>query len=269
MNGSTYTVTDTRTSLSTGTDTVTGVENFQFAGGTTFTTATLDAVPPTVTAVAYGSNDGTLSVGETVTLTLTFSENVIVAGGTPSLSLDSGGTATLSSGSGTNQLLFTYTVEAGQSSADLAITAFNLNGATVKDAQGNNADMAGVAINPTDILVVDAAGMATFTGTSGDDTANASTGTLTGFIGGSVAELQDDTGDTFIPLAGTDTIVAGSGDDVINLGVGDVSAGDRFDGGEGTDSISLTTVGGSYNLSVATSPTSRIWPRASVTKRSH
>ena len=40
------------------------------------------------------------------------------------------------------------------------------------------------------------AGSVTFAGTAGDDTANASTGTLSGFTGGSVAELQDDTGDS-------------------------------------------------------------------------
>ena len=72
------------------------------------------------------------------------------------------------------------------------------------------------------------AGSVTFAGTAGDDTANASTGTLSGFTGGSVAELQDDTGDMLDPLAGTDTIVAGSGDDVINLAVDDASSGDRL-----------------------------------------
>ena len=93
LNGSTYTVTDSRAGSSTGTDTVTGVENFQFADAT-FTTATLDAVPPTVTVVAYGTNDGTLKAGDSVELLVTFSENVTVVGGTPSLVLNSGGTAT-------------------------------------------------------------------------------------------------------------------------------------------------------------------------------
>ena len=157
-NGSTYTVTDTRTGSPDGTDTATGVENFQFAGGTTFTTGaggTLDITSPAVTAVAYGTNDGTLKAGETVTLAVTFSENVTVAGGTPSLLLDTGGTATLSGGSGTNQLSFTYTVAGGQNSADLEVSAFNLNGATVKDAQGNDADTTGAVTNPDGILVVD------------------------------------------------------------------------------------------------------------------
>ena len=53
-----------------------------------------------------------------------------VAGGTPTLTLNDGGTATYTGGSGTNALTFSYTVGAGQNTADLAVTAVNLNGAT-------------------------------------------------------------------------------------------------------------------------------------------
>ena len=158
LNGSTYTVVDNRAGSPNGTDAVTGVENFQFADGifTSGASGTLDITAPTVTSVVYdGSNDGTLKTGETVTLVLTFSENLTVAGSTPSLTLDSGGTATFTGGSGSNQLLFTYTVEAGQNSADLAVTAFNLNGTTLKDAQGNDADTSGAVSNPDTTLVVD------------------------------------------------------------------------------------------------------------------
>ncbi len=61
LNGSTYTVIDNRTGSPNGTDAVTNVENFQFAGGTTFTTGaggTLDITSPTVTSVAYGTTTG-------------------------------------------------------------------------------------------------------------------------------------------------------------------------------------------------------------------
>ncbi len=51
-----------------------------------------------------------------------------VAGGTPTLTLNDGGTATYTGGSGTNALTFSYTVAAGQNTADLAATAVNLNG---------------------------------------------------------------------------------------------------------------------------------------------
>ena len=62
-----------------------------------------------------------------VTLTLNLSEAVTVAGGTPTLTLNDGGTATYTGGSGTNALTFSYTVAAGQNTADLAVTAVNLN----------------------------------------------------------------------------------------------------------------------------------------------
>ncbi|BCH27589.1 DUF4082 domain-containing protein [Mesorhizobium sp. L-8-3] len=96
--------------------------------------------------------------------------------------------------------------------------------------------------------------MATFNGTNGNDVANANTGTLTGFSGGTVAQLQDASGDTFNGGNGADTIVAGSGNDTINLGSGQFVAGEIIDGGgnsaTGTrDQIVLTT-GGSVDFSI-------------------
>jgi len=69
--------------------------------------------------------------GAVVTLTVNLSQAVAVMGGTPTLSLNDGGTATYTNGTGTNTLNFSYTVAAGQNIADLAVTAVNLNGATV------------------------------------------------------------------------------------------------------------------------------------------
>ena len=63
--------------------------------------------------------------------------------GTPTLSLNSGGTATYTSGSGTNSLVFTYTVGAGESAANLAITSINLASGTIKDSYGNAAVLTG------------------------------------------------------------------------------------------------------------------------------
>ena len=71
---------------------------------------------------------GDLNAGHVVTLTVNLSEAVTVAGGTPTLTLNDGGTATYTGGSGSNALTFSYTVGAGQNTADLAVTAVNLNG---------------------------------------------------------------------------------------------------------------------------------------------
>ena len=73
--------------------------------------------------------------------------------------------------------------------------------------------------------------MATFNGTNGNDTANATTGTLTGFSGGTVAQLQDSSGDTFNGGNGADTIVAGGGNDTINIANGQFVAGESINGG--------------------------------------
>src|SRR5581483_6728260 len=66
-----------------------------------------------------------------------------------------GGTATYTGGSGTNALTFSYTVGAGQNAADLAVSAVNLNGATVKDGAGNAANLTGAVTTPSGTLQVD------------------------------------------------------------------------------------------------------------------
>ena len=105
------------------------------------------------TGIAAGAGD--LAIGNVVTLTLNLSEAVTVAGGTPTLTLNDGGTATYTGGSGTNALTFSYTVGAGQNTADLAVTAVNLGTATVKDGAGNAADLTGAVTNPAGTLQID------------------------------------------------------------------------------------------------------------------
>ena len=103
----------------------------------------IDTATPAVTGVTASPATGALDAGKTVALTLSFSEAVTVAGGTPTLTLNDGGTATYASGSGTNALTFGYTVGAGQNTPDLAVTAINLNSATVTDGAGNPANTGG------------------------------------------------------------------------------------------------------------------------------
>ena len=44
---------------------------------------------------------------------------------------------------------------AGQNTADLAVTAVNLNAATVKDGAGNAANLTGAVVNPAGTLQID------------------------------------------------------------------------------------------------------------------
>ena len=98
---------------------------------------------PAISAISEMPSSGILNAGKTVTYTLTMNEVVTVntAGGSPTLALNDGGTATYVGGSGTNALTFSYTVLAGQNTPDLMVSAVNLNGATVMDGAGNAANL--------------------------------------------------------------------------------------------------------------------------------
>ena len=133
----------------TATDTVAG----DVSPASAALTVTVDTVAPTVSSdAASGSGitngSGDLDAGNVVTLTVSLSEVVTVntSGGTPTLSLNDFGTATYVSGSGTTGLVFRYTVAAGQSTSELAVTAFNPNGAIITDGAGNAANLSGADV---------------------------------------------------------------------------------------------------------------------------
>ena len=111
--------------------------------GLTQTGPKIDTSTPVITAIAELPASGDLNAGKTVTYTLAMNELVTVntAGGSPTLALNDGGTATYVSGSGTNALTFSYTVLAGQNTPDLMVSAVNLNGASVMDGAGNAANL--------------------------------------------------------------------------------------------------------------------------------
>ncbi|MFM7197961.1 MAG: beta strand repeat-containing protein, partial [Chloroflexota bacterium] len=120
-------------------------------GNTTTTSSasafTVDNTPPTVTGVSSTLTNGAYKAVQAVPVTVTFSEAVTVTG-TPQLTLTTGSSATTpvnyTSGSGTTELTFTYTVGANDTSADLdyaATTSLGLNGGTIKDAAGNDATL--------------------------------------------------------------------------------------------------------------------------------
>ncbi len=98
-------------------------------------------------SVTSSTANGSYNAGDVITIQVQFTEAVTVntAGGSPVLTLETGTTdrnATYLSGSGSNTLTFSYTVQSGDTSADLdaiGTAALSLNGATIKDADGNNA----------------------------------------------------------------------------------------------------------------------------------
>ena len=116
---------------------------------------TIASIVATGTGITNGS--GNVSTGQVVTLTVNLSEAVTVntTGGTPTLTLNDGGTASYTGGSGSTALTFSYTVAAGQTTSDLAVSALNLNGAVINDGAGNAANLAGATnYNPAGTLQV-------------------------------------------------------------------------------------------------------------------
>ena len=96
---------------------------------------------PVVSGVSASPSTGIEAAGQTITLTLAMSEAVTITGA-PTLSLNDGGTATYSGGSGTDALTFSYTVSTGDTPVSaLAITQVNEPvGTTVTDVAGNAAN---------------------------------------------------------------------------------------------------------------------------------
>lgn len=108
---------------------------------------------PTVSSVAITSDPGdddTYGNGDTIQVTVTFSEDVTVTG-TPQLEIDVGGTAKTASYSSTSgaKVVFSYTVEVGDSDDDgIAIGAnkLTLNEGTIRDGTENDATLTHSAV---------------------------------------------------------------------------------------------------------------------------
>ncbi|HXV38985.1 MAG TPA: hypothetical protein VD699_05390, partial [Nitrosopumilaceae archaeon] len=104
----------------------------------------IGTISPTVTNVSSTTANGSYNAGNTISVTVTFSEAVVVTG-TPQLVLETGATdrqANYVSGSGTSTLTFNYVVQTGDTSSDLDYVSTNslsLNGGTIKDTTTNNA----------------------------------------------------------------------------------------------------------------------------------
>ena len=102
----------------------------------------VDTTIPTVSALAFTST-GIYKAGSNIDVTLTTSENVAVTG-TPQLTLLVGTAekkANYNSGTGTNALVFRYTVAVGDTDTDGASVKANslsLNSGTLKDSVGND-----------------------------------------------------------------------------------------------------------------------------------
>ncbi|MES2352903.1 MAG: Ig-like domain-containing protein, partial [Pseudomonadota bacterium] len=125
---------------------------------------TITTTAPTVSGVAINSATGlqnsTLNVGDVVSVTVTMSEVTDVTG-TPQLALNIGGTtvqASYASGTGTTALVFTYTIQSGQTDVNgisIAANSLTLNGGTLADFTSNNAVLTHTAVADNSGFLVD------------------------------------------------------------------------------------------------------------------
>ena len=120
---------------------------------------TFDAIPA-IAAISSNTSDGTFGVGDTVDVTVSFSENVTLAGGDLTINLDTGGTVSISPFVNSNTASGTYTVAAGENSADLDSNSplVLASGATFEDATGNDVTLlvrAGQSLADNRDLVID------------------------------------------------------------------------------------------------------------------
>ncbi|MGN7612430.1 autotransporter-associated beta strand repeat-containing protein [Magnetococcales bacterium HHB-1] len=117
----------------------------------------IDTAAPSVSSVTSTKTDGSYTTGEVIDITVNFSESVAVTG-TPQLALETGTTdqtIDYSSGSGSTVLTFKYTVQAGDTAADLDYqdtAALTLNSGTIKDAASNDATLTLVTPGNTNSL---------------------------------------------------------------------------------------------------------------------
>jgi hypothetical protein len=106
----------------------------------------IDTTAPTVSSVTSSTSNSSYKVGDLISIQVLFSE-VVTVSGTPQLNLETGATdrvVNYTSGSGTNTLTFNYTVQAGDTSADLTYvdtTSLVLNGGTIRDVALNTATL--------------------------------------------------------------------------------------------------------------------------------
>jgi hypothetical protein len=112
-------------------------------------TFTLDTTAPHLTGIAASPGSGSAMTGSTVQLTVGFNEAVNVVGGTPTLTLNDGGSAVYDAAATAllgdrSKLVFDHVVSATDQTSALAVTGFSTNGAAVSDVAGNQPNLSAV-----------------------------------------------------------------------------------------------------------------------------
>ncbi len=122
----------------------------------TFHADTTAPVITAVTAQASGSGGGvlpsTMAAGQDVTLLLSLREPVLVTG-TPVLRLSNGAVASYVSGSGSDTLSFSFTVQTSQDTSDLRLSSFDFSHGVIADGAGNSLSTSFAGVSGADLGV--------------------------------------------------------------------------------------------------------------------
>ena len=120
----------------------------------------IDTTAPTISSVTSTTADGTYNEGDSVNVTVTFSEAVTLADGNLVVTLETGATdrtVTITTINSATTASGTYTVQAGDTSSDLTVSGIALSAGTLTDGGGNTMSSFAIATNlaASSALVID------------------------------------------------------------------------------------------------------------------
>ncbi|MCP4498597.1 MAG: hypothetical protein GY822_01345, partial [Deltaproteobacteria bacterium] len=139
-----------------------------------------------VASVTSATPDGSYGIGQVITIDVQMERAVTVTTtlGSPTLTLNTTPVRNAAfAGAVGNTLSFTYTVQDGDTAADLDVSALNLNGAVIEDASGNQPSVSSIAtlLSGAHDIVIDTT--APDAPTVDAQTTNSTTPTITGTSG--------------------------------------------------------------------------------------
>ena len=281
VSGTSYTVVFTPTantqsgtgsvSVALGAFTDSAANNNTASSATTITYDTQVATVSSLSVTSSAGSDNTYVAGDSIRVTVNFSEAVTVTG-TPTISVLVGSTtrsATYISGSGTSALVFGYTVVAGDTDTDgvsVTVNSLDLGGGTINDSAGNASTLTQVAVAASTSHKVDTTAPTVTIAATSTTLRSSQTSTLTftlseastNFVEGDIT-FSGGTLSSFTAVSGSSYTVVFTPTANTQSGSGSVSvAADKFTDAAGNNNTASSTTTITYDtqapsVSIATS----------------
>ncbi|NOZ04412.1 MAG: T9SS type A sorting domain-containing protein [FCB group bacterium] len=109
----------------------------QTTGTESASTLLIDETVPSITGVTSDSQNGLYKAGDTVNVTVNFSENVSLDNGSVNVLLNVAQTVSNTTVSGTDQIAFDYAVQENDETGQLTVNTISVSGGNLSDAAGN------------------------------------------------------------------------------------------------------------------------------------